>query len=71
MRVHSHTWGAHAKQNWANEFTKWLGPGKVSCLVMEGGSKSEIKQALTRWIEAEGTSQQLQWCEQGVGEKRI
>lgn len=29
-------------KNWGNEFVKWLGPGRVSTMVIDGGSSSDI-----------------------------
>ncbi|KNC76080.1 hypothetical protein SARC_11409, partial [Sphaeroforma arctica JP610] len=41
-------------QNWANEFKKWLGPTRVSCLVMDGGKKTDIRASLNRFMDQGG-----------------
>ncbi|EIW66754.1 hypothetical protein TREMEDRAFT_70028 [Tremella mesenterica DSM 1558] len=41
--------------NWANELIKWLGPGAINPLVLDGkGGKPEMIPAVRRWIQATG-----------------
>ncbi|TXT15851.1 hypothetical protein VHUM_00354 [Vanrija humicola] len=41
--------------NWANELVKWLGPGAVNPLVVDGkGGKAELIPAVRRWVAAHG-----------------
>lgn len=43
--------------NWANELIKWLGPGAVNPLVVDGkGGKAELIPAVRRWAAASGRS---------------
>ncbi|KAK6180160.1 hypothetical protein SNE40_012358 [Patella caerulea] len=40
-------------KNWYNEFNKWL-PGKVRCLVIDSGTKSEIDKNLSQFMQQNG-----------------
>ncbi|KAK4687036.1 DNA repair and recombination protein RAD54 and RAD54-like protein, partial [Tremellales sp. Uapishka_1] len=41
--------------NWANELVKWLGPGAISPLVVDGkGGKEALIPAVRRWVNAHG-----------------
>jgi len=44
--------------NWANEFTKWLGPNAVNCLAIDGRNIKgpEIAKHLDNWARASGRS---------------
>ncbi|WVF69157.1 hypothetical protein IAT40_003932 [Kwoniella sp. CBS 6097] len=43
--------------NWANELVKWLGPGAVNPMVVDGkGGKAELIPAVRRWVQARGRS---------------
>ena len=43
--------------NWANEIVKWLGPGAINPLVVDGkGGKAELIPAVRRWVQARGRS---------------
>ncbi|WVQ82964.1 hypothetical protein IAT38_005100 [Cryptococcus sp. DSM 104549] len=43
--------------NWANELVKWLGPGAVNPMVVDGkGGKAELIPAVRRWAQAHGRS---------------
>ncbi|ORY28461.1 putative DNA recombination and repair protein Rad54B [Naematelia encephala] len=41
--------------NWANELVKWLGPGAINPLVVDGkGGKAELIPQVRRWAQAHG-----------------
>ncbi|WWC70738.1 uncharacterized protein I206_104689 [Kwoniella pini CBS 10737] len=41
--------------NWANELVKWLGPGAINPMVVDGkGGKAELIPAVRRWAQAHG-----------------
>ncbi|KAG8926713.1 DNA-dependent ATPase protein rad54 [Tulasnella sp. 417] len=42
-------------RNWANEFVKWLGPGTIAALAVDGkGTKQELIEKVRRWVQAKG-----------------
>ncbi|KZV69024.1 SNF2 family domain-containing protein [Peniophora sp. CONT] len=42
-------------RNWANEFTKWLGPGAINPLAVDGkGGRAELLGRVERWVAASG-----------------
>ena len=41
------------KQNWDKEIVKWLG-GKLNCLTIDSGSKSEVDRNLTGFMNTYG-----------------
>ncbi|KAI8461790.1 P-loop containing nucleoside triphosphate hydrolase protein [Phakopsora pachyrhizi] len=42
-------------KNWANEFDKWLGPGAVNCLAVDGKqSKADLLTSVRQWVMATG-----------------
>lgn len=44
-------------RNWANEFTKWLGPNQVGCLVVDHkGTKEQLHNEVKQWCMASGRS---------------
>jgi DNA repair and recombination RAD54-like protein len=41
--------------NWAAELVKWLGPGAINPMVVDGkGGKAELIPAVRRWVNAHG-----------------
>ncbi|KAG8992209.1 DNA-dependent ATPase protein rad54 [Tulasnella sp. JGI-2019a] len=42
-------------KNWANELVKWLGPGVIAALAVDGkGTKTELIERVRRWVGAKG-----------------
>ncbi|KAF8201735.1 DNA repair protein, SNF2 family [Pholiota molesta] len=42
-------------KNWANELVKWLGPGTITPLAVDGkGTKANLLEAVARWVAARG-----------------